>query len=248
MMDESAKTTDTDLDAENCFWIRYKFTLPEKGTREFLVRLRPDTLDLVAGARETCPDWARLSHERCSNCPLPIETCTYCPVAVNLVEVVEYFKDVWSYEQADVEISTASRTFTKRAPLQEAVSSLAGIYMVTSGCPILDKLRPMVYTHAPFAGLEETMYRAVAMYCLAQFFRKQRGKTPDWELTGLGRIYEEVATVNKSFHRRLLDVCTREAGRNALIRLDSYAQYTNSRLFRKGLGEIERFFEPYLNE
>jgi hypothetical protein len=237
-----------DQGAEDCFWIRYKFTLPQNRIREFRVRLRPDTLALISDARESYPEWTRLSHEQCANCPLQPEVHEYCPVAVNLVEVVEYFKDVWSYEQVEVEITTLNRTFTKQTPLQDALSSLAGIYMVTSGCPILDKLRPLVYTHMPFGGLEETMYRAVAMYCLAQFFRKQRGKDPDWELTGLAKIYEDVAVVNKSFHRRLLEVGTKEAGRNALIRLDSYAQYTNGLLFQKGLGKIERFFEPYLNE
>jgi len=236
------------LDAENCFWIHYKFTLPENRVREFHVRLRRDTLGLIAEERETYPEWARLTYHQCTNCPLRPETHAFCPVAANLVEVVEYFKDVRSCEEADVEISTESRTYTKRTPLQEALSGLTGIYMVTSGCPILDKLRPMVYTHTPFASLEETTYRAVSMYCLAQFFRSLRGKKPDWELGGLTKIYEEIVEVNSSFHLRILEVHTADAGLNALIRLDCYAQFTNALLLRKGLGAIERLFGSYLDE
>jgi hypothetical protein len=236
------------LDAENCFWIHYKFTLPQNRIREFRVRLRRDTLGLIAEERETYPEWARLSYHQCTNCPLRPETHEFCPVAANLVELVEYFKDVRSCEEADVEISTESRTYAKRTPLQEALSGLTGIYMVTSGCPILDKLRPMVYTHTPFASLEETTYRAVSMYCLAQFFRNLRGMKPDWGLGGLTKIYEEIVEINGCFHLRILDVHTADAGLNALIRLDCYAQFTNGLLLRKGLGAIERFFGSYLDE
>jgi hypothetical protein len=135
-------------------------------------------------------------------------------VAASLVDVVEAFKDLRSCDEADIEIATQDRTYRKRTPLQEGLSALVGIYMVTAGCPILDKLRPLVYTHAPFGSLEETTYRALAMYSLAQCLRKR--------------------------------VHVGDAGLNALVRLDCYAQFTNRLLLRKGLGDIERLFHPYL--
>jgi len=167
-------------------------------------------------------------------------------VAVNLVEVIEGFKDAFSYEPAHIEITTAERTYRRCAPLQDGLSALVGLYMVTSGCPALDKLRPLVYTHLPFATQEETTYRAITMYLLAQFFRQKRGLEPDWSLAGLARLYEEVSTVNRCFHQRILAVHVADAGLNALFRLDCYAQFTNRLLLRKHLGEIERLFRPYL--
>ena len=104
----------------------------------------------------------------------------------------------------------------------------------------------MVQMHLPFSSLEETTYRAVSMYWLAQFFLKQRGKEPDWSLEGLAKIYEEVVTVNRSFHLRISEVTVADAGLNALVQLDCYAQFTNRLLLRKNLGEIERIFRPYL--
>ena len=56
------------------------------------------------------------------------------------------------------------------------VFSLIGIYMVTSGCPIMDKLRPMARFHLPFASTEETIYRAISTYLLGQYFLEQKGK------------------------------------------------------------------------
>ena len=233
---------------EHYIWFHYRFTSPQGRVREFRVDLDPVTLGLVVRGRADYPAWTRLTHHQCTNCPLQPVDHPRCPVAANLVEVVEYFKDAVSYEQTDVEISTEHRTYTKRAPLQDSLSALVGIYMVTGGCPILDKLRPMVHSHLPFATLEETTYRAIAMYWLVQFFRRQRGQEPDWELEGLAKIYEEIVTVNRCFHQRIFEVHVADAGLNALIQLDCYAQFTNRLLLRKNLGEIERLFHAYLED
>jgi hypothetical protein len=230
------------------FQIDYTFALAGGRVREFHIRLRRDTLGLITEARTAYPEWTLLGYHQCTNCPFRPETHERCPVAANLVDVVEYFRDVWSCEEADVEIAVENRTYNKRTSVQNALSGLAGIYMVTSGCPPLDKLRPMVYIHAPFGGLEETLFRAAATYSLAQFFRKRRGKEPDWDLTGLMQVYEDIETVNRCFHGRILDIAVKEAGLNALLQLNCYAQYTNNRSFMQRLQAIEGFFEPYLSD
>jgi hypothetical protein len=235
-------------EVENCLWFHYHFTSPQNRAREFRVHLDPVTLGLITKPRAEYPEWTLLTHQQCTNCPLRPEEHPRCPVAANLVEVVDSFKDAVSYEQTDVEIVTENRTYRKTAPLQDSLSALVGIFMVTGGCPILDKLRPLVYSHLPFSTLEETTYRAVAMYWLAQYFRKQRGKEPDWTLEGLAKIYEEIVTVNRCFHLRIFDVQVADAGLNALIQLDCYAQFTNRLILRKNLGEIERLFHAYLED
>lgn len=233
---------------EHAIWFHYRFTSPQDRVRQFRVALDPNTLGLVSTGRADYPDWARLAHHQCTNCPLRPGERPYCPAAANLADVVESFRDAVSYEQTDIEIVTENRTYKKRAPLQDGLSALVGIYMVTSGCPILDRLRPLVYSHLPFATFEETTYRAIAMYWLAQFFRRQHGKEPDWEFTGLSRIYEGIITVNRCFHQRILDVHVGDAGLNALFRLDCYAQFTNRLLVRQNLQEIERLFADYLRD
>tara|TARA_B100000686_G_scaffold86198_1_gene93073 strand:- start:90 stop:251 length:162 start_codon:yes stop_codon:yes gene_type:complete len=47
--------------------------------------------------------------------------------------------------------ATDERCYVEHTTMTEAVSSLLGIYMVTSGCPVMDKLRPMVRFHLPLA-------------------------------------------------------------------------------------------------
>ncbi|MCH6545787.1 MAG: hypothetical protein IH796_07270 [Deltaproteobacteria bacterium] len=155
---------------EDTISIQYKFTFSDKSVREFNVRLDGETLSLIRRERSSVPDWTRLSYRKCPNCPLSDKLHPNCPIALNLVEVVEFFKNSISYEEVDVEIITEARNYLKHSDLQTAISSLIGIFMVTSGCPVMDKLRPMVKTHLPFATPEETIYRILSMYLLAQYF------------------------------------------------------------------------------
>ena len=75
------------------------------------------------------------------------------------MDIIHSFKDSISYEEVEVFITTKARTYMKRTTLQKGLSSLLGIYMVTSGCPTMEKLKPMVRYHLPFATEEETKYR-----------------------------------------------------------------------------------------
>ena len=222
----------------------YKFTLPSGDMKEFDLQLDSETLSLVAPERESHPEWAQLSYKQCPNCPLPPKPL--CPIAANLVDVVDCFKDFISYEEADVEVATEERVYKKHTSLQKGISSLIGIYMVTSGCPIMDKLRPMVRTHLPFATAEETMYRVFSMYLLAQYYLNRKGEKPDWEFADLTKIYAEVHIVNKSFCERLIDAHIKDGIVNAVATLDCFAEFIETPLQKRVLDEMEALFFAYL--
>ncbi|RLC54283.1 MAG: hypothetical protein DRH89_09650, partial [Candidatus Cloacimonadota bacterium] len=176
-------------------------------------------------------------------CTLDKEKTTHCPVASNIVDMVEVFRDSKSFENANVQITTSQREYHKKASIQQTVSSMLGIIMVTSGCPILSKLRPMARFHLPFANIEETIYRAVSMYLVKQYFNNQDGKDPDWELNGLMDIYKEIHEVNKAFFSRLSSLKGKDANVNALIILDNFANYINFSIDRNKLSKIKWMFD-----
>lgn len=226
----------------------YKFTPAEGEPRSFHIELDPVTLAIRHEEKENYPDWTALSYQKCSNCPLNEKDHPRCPVAQSLAEVMETFKDTLSFEEVDVEIKTQTRTYVRHAPVQNGLSSLVGIYMVTSGCPHLDKLRPLVRTHLPFASMEETAYRMLSMYLLAQYFISRKGGKPDWEIKELPRAFQDIQTVNRHFHKRISSMHTQDAGLNAVVRLDFFARFTNTLLVEEDLGEIEQFFSAYLQD
>jgi uncharacterized protein DUF6901 len=228
--------------------IQYEFKLLNGEKKNFSVRLNKNSMQFVSEQTTTVRPWTKLTHHQCPNCPLKPETSYNCPIAANLVDVIESFKDSLSIEEADITIRSESREYHKRSTVQYGIGSMMGLYMVTSGCPIMDKLRPMVFTHLPFSSLEETLFRAISMYLLAQYFREQHGQKPDWKLENFTKIYEDIAQVNQSFTQRLLSINPRDASLNALVGLDCFATALGFSTVEENLKEFESLFRAYLPE
>jgi len=224
---------------------RYKFIFDDGTEKKFTVELVRNTLELIKKEKGLPPQWTELKNFRCPHCPLDVKFHTYCPVAVTLVDLVESFRESISYNEVDLLIETDDRSYIKHTSLQHGISSLAGIYMVTSGCPIMEKLKPMVRFHLPFATVFETEYRVISMYLLAQYFLYKKGINPDWDMKNLVKIYNDVKIVNLNFCRKLADIKIKDATLNALAKLDFFAENVNLMLNKGKLDEIELLFKPF---
>lgn len=223
----------------------YRFTIGSGLEKRFTIRLDHESLSVIPAEKSSYPEWTELKFHQCPTCPLKEEQHKYCPIAANLADVVESFKDSISHDKADILVQTEARGYVKQTTLQDGVSSIVGIYMVTSGCPVMDKLRPMVRTHLPFATVDETIYRVLSMYLLAQYFLWKRGKQPDWELTKLVNIYSDVENVNKHFRERLSAIKVTDATVNALVNLNCFADFAAFSIEEHRLDEVELLFRAY---
>lgn len=201
----------------------YVFKFKKGAEKTFIVRLDRKSLSLKAAARQTPPLWALLNHKMCANCTMDVAQSMYCPIALNIVDIAEQFKDNLSHEEVVVTVKTEERVYAKETTVQNGLSPLIGIIMTTSGCPIMEHLKPMVRFHLPFASLEETVFRMVTMYLMVQYYRSQDGKTAEWTLDGLSEVYAEVGIVNRDFANRLRDAAKKDANLNALVNLDCFA-------------------------
>jgi hypothetical protein len=220
---------------------RYTFEFENGSAKTFEIVLDDDTLELVPEKDIPKPEWAKLGFFPCEHCPLDPHV-EYCPVAVNLSHIVSEFKDSVSHEKTKVTVETPERTYFKATTLQKGLSSIIGIYMVTSNCPVMDKLRPMVRFHLPFATPTETMFRTVSTYLTGQFLVMRDGKKPDWELQNLVEIYKAVSAVNKGMSHRLSNASIKDANVNAVIILHSFGDAV-SYFIENGLAEIRHLFE-----
>jgi hypothetical protein len=226
--------------------IEYRFRFEQGSDKLFVVRLRREDLQLVLSPTVYHPNWTRLEHCQCPNCPLKPTQVPHCPAAAGLADLMDSFKDFLSTEPAEIVVGVEAREYRRQAPVQYGVSALMGLLMATSGCPIMAKLRPMVHVHLPFATIEETMYRAASMYLLAQHFRTLHGRSPDWEMANLAEIYDQVAEVNQAFARRLVSINPKDASLNALANLDCFAVVTSLAINKDNLNELEPLFKAYL--
>ncbi|WP_137940085.1 hypothetical protein [Chitinivorax sp. B] len=180
--------------------------------------------DMTPPSTAELPDWTRLGFHQCRNCPLQADSTPHCPVAVKLMLVTDTATRIVSYDEAEVTVTTPQRVYRKHTTAQHAMGSLMGLLMATSDCPHTRFLAPMARFHLPFASKDETVYRSASTYLLAQYFRQQKGETPDWALTGLKAHYHELQTVNAGIAARLREVSQLDAAMNALVILDILAK------------------------
>jgi hypothetical protein len=226
--------------------IRAKFNFDGGVEKVFNVALHPKTLELIVPEIPSLPDWTYLQYQKCINCPLS-DTVVRCPIAVNISRLIEEFKNFTSYEKTWIVVETVERTYGQETSIQNGLSSLLGIYMVASGCPIMDNLRPMVRFHLPFATTMETTYRSVSMYLIAQYFRSKRGLSADWKLEKLDDLYKKIAKVNKGLWGRLSKASTLDANTNAIVMLNTFGDAIRFSM-KKDFEEFIPYFEKYLHD
>lgn len=225
---------------------RYKFKFNNGTKKEFNIKLDRTTLNLICKKKNEYPKWTELIYFKCLNCPLDENQIKYCPVVINLFDIIDFFKNSISYEEVYVTIESEDRKYAKQTSLQEGLNSLVGIYMVTSGCPILEKLKPLVRVHLPFSTIEETSFRIISMYLLAQYFVKRTGGEPDWELKKLVDNYNDIRIVNKNFCNKLSDIKIEDATINALVTLDCFAFSISHVIDENKLDRMRILFDAYL--
>jgi len=224
----------------------YKFIFKNGEEQEFNIELDRFSLNLIQKGDPYCPKWTKLSCCKCPNCTLDEQQHEFCPIAVNLVDIIDYFSIYPSSELVEVIVTSNERTYCKKVILQQGVSSLIGIYMVTSGCPVMEALKPMVRFHLPFATIEETTYRAISMYLLSQYFSSKHGGRPDWNLKKLYLAYEHVKIVNESFYKRLNTIDSKDVNLKALAVLDYFAKILNFSIDSRMVENFYYLFKGYI--
>ena len=227
--------------------VQYRFILPGDKQEVFNLNIDGKTLELIGAPPEKLPRWTQLAFHQCDNCPLNAKIEPYCPLSISLVDMVARFENVLSYDEVNIEVSTNERLISQKTTAQNGISAMMGLLIATSGCPHTAYFRPMARFHLPLATEEETLSRASSMYLLAQYFRKKEGKTADFELDGLNRVYENMQLVNAGTAERLKAASKTDSSTNAIIRLDLYAKIIPY-FVQTSLEDIQYLFTSFLIE
>lgn len=221
--------------------IVYEISIPKHEDKTFALELDERTFVRVDPPMAPPPDWVKLSFHQCSNCPLSNDNHLMCPLALRLVDVVEYGNSLASYQKVHVTVTTSQRSITKNTTAQAALSSLMGLISATSDCPHTRFLRPMARFHLPFADNQETVYRIVSMYLLGQYFSHKRDEPFDYALEELEARYQDLHTLNLYIAKRLISVAVEDSAINALTKLDTFSLVL-TREIRDSLRKLEPLF------
>lgn len=224
--------------------IRYYFFLENGKKRSFAFKFERHPPGNHTSITTDLPEWTLLKYRQCANCPLDEKKHKYCPLAVNLVDIIKKFDGLLSYEKIHLRVLTEEREVSRKTTVQHGMSSLMGLAIAASGCPHTSFFAPMAHFHMPLASVRETIFRAVSSYLLSQYFLKKEGKEADFELEGLTEIYKNLQIVNVSVADRLRAATESDSTVNAIILLDTYAQALPI-VMDTALDEIRKMYAPY---
>ncbi len=196
--------------------ITYHLDLPEGEPLSFRIDTERSYVPPVSGA-----DWAKIDFHQCPNCPLSTSH-QYCPAAIDAQPLMDACGGLLSYSTARVQVALGERrTLTADCDLQTALTSVLGLLMSTSGCPIVSRLRGMARQHLPFQTLEESHLRMVGAWLVGRMLENDlQGSS---SLQGLHELVHAIGLVNRSFMDRLRAAASKDANLNALATLAASA-------------------------
>lgn len=224
--------------------IEYRFTSADGATAAFALDFDADTMAPLSPVPEPAAPWARLEFHRCPHCPLAPEAGQDCPAARRLEPLLAWCSGLVSFAPVDLTVITPARTISAATTAQRAISSLMGLILSTSGCPVTAFLRPMARFHLPLASELETAYRAASMYLLAQYFVERGGGLADMGLEGLHQRYRDLHRVNIALCGRIRAAVEHDSSPNAIVLLDCFARALPD-MIDDALLELEPLFRPY---
>ena len=210
---------------ENEYWFYYHIDLEDGQRAHFRIILDPETLTMVSDAVGPHPVWTKLFYNQCQCCPLSPHIHAFCPIAVNIADLVNRFKNILSHKNCLVVCETMDRTYSKRTSAMEGLTSIFGIIMATSDCPVMNFLKPMARFHLPFSSIEETTARSTSLFLLGQYFEYKKGRVKSFEFDRLEKNYAKVQLVNEGLLARIRSLGKRDADKNAIITLHSLSQF-----------------------
>jgi hypothetical protein len=222
--------------------IRYRLDLPDGSQKTLDFSFDATSFTLLNPPPADPPFWTELKFNQCANCPLNEQDHPRCPAALQMASALEPLKALVSFDTVGVTVLQFERKVYAETTVQQAMSSVFGLIMATSGCPWTDRLRPMARFHVPFAGDTETLYRSVSMYLLS---RELVSAGPRADAPGgfaaLEDLYRNLHLVNRDMSRRLGAAASTDPARNALALLDSFTLLLPAALERS-LDELAPLF------
>lgn len=206
--------------------VTYKFYAANQKMVQMDLHFHDKTYQIQLDKDLPTPQWAKLEHHKCRNCPLS-EDIEWCPTALALAQYLPHFKNKFSYEKTVIEVDTPMRSIVTKSTFQNGIASLFGLVCATSGCAHTKFLRPLARFHLPFANEQETVFRSLSANLLMQYVKNtQSNSNIPLNFNSLNESYAQLSIVNSHLTKRLNDGVERDAALNAVIILDIFAMIT----------------------
>jgi hypothetical protein len=142
---------------------------------------------------------------------------------VRLIEPIKQFGSLSSHIPCTTTVITPERSYVKSSDVQDALRSLFGLLMATSGCPSMKPFKYMARYHLPFASVEETISRIISTYLMRQFFAHGKQSEMPVDLKEIETLYHTMQSLNEGMVKRLRGIPAGDGLLNAVVILNTYS-------------------------
>jgi len=197
------------------YTVEYELRLEDGRVISYALEIDSQTIISKLHPMEAPPEWTRLETGQCNPCEAT--GAEYCPIALRLVEPMERFRGLVSHTRCNTIVRTPERSYMKEGDVQDALRSLFGLIMATSGCPQMRPFKHMGRYHLPFSTLEETISRITSTYLMREMLRNPNAKQLDFDLKELESLYDTMGALNSNIITRLRKVAEKDGALNAMV-------------------------------
>lgn len=125
---------------------------------------------------ENLPDWVKLNEQQCPQCPFSADKLEWCPCAVELIELVERFPNLPSYEKLKYELKRDDLYMQKEMDAQNALAGIFFLRLTFSGCPIFKSDVWSWKYFSPATDLNNILFRRLAINLVCDKLSKEEDK------------------------------------------------------------------------
>jgi hypothetical protein len=221
------------MEDDKHYTIEYHLKLEDGSVTSYAIEIDKETMISSVPAMDEIPDWVRTGKGN-----------EYCPIALRLVEPIRRFNGLLSHARAVTTVVTPERNYVKECDVQEALSSLFGLIMATSGSPQMQPFKHMARYHLPFSTLEETIYRITSTYLMRQLLNRLNQEPIVIDLKDIESLYTTMRTLNESMAARLKEAVKwgGDGTVNAVVILNTYSSLIPV-IIREELEKLRPFFK-----
>ncbi len=207
------------MTTDNIYSVEYKLEVEDGSHHSYKLEIDKTTVQSRVDASEKPPEWARLNNQKCEQCTLV--DSEYCPVALRLAAPMRRFGALMSHQRTHTTVKTEDRDYIKDSDVQDALRSLFGLIIATSGCPEMRPFKYMARFHLPFSSLEETVSRITAAYLMQQFLAQSEREGTSVNIKNLDTLYKRMEALNLGITKRLRGVGAQDGAINAVVILST---------------------------
>lgn len=189
------------------------------------------------------PDWTRLSCHQCSVCPLSSVNTEYCPLAYDMIDLVDHFSRSKSCDKVHFHMWTRGEMHSLHTDLKRALAYLYAAILAASSCPYASLLSPVSKFWKSFPDTDDVMFYTTSFRLLGDYLHE----VPDNNAEEMSLDSSKACTVSVIFHNlllRLRESSASDANIKALIKNIQWS-YASRHSRKELVDHLKKYFSEF---